>query len=223
MEEVINNAERVRVKIQSLPNYTLTSAKELAEELKLVLHDEDIPLFMKTLLQTPHPYSRDYARLHFTWTINDYLAAYAAQVRVTRDNMVNRLVITQRIGYDRMTEYVEVKRSEVVVRHYDENQHFTGGIIYPLPEEDALRIMIIADQWLQELPPRETIPIVNGVLKCPVSPSPVASSWKWEIAFYSYAGTHLDQAFSSAPYSPHADEIKEIIGKVLPEVEPYIF
>lgn len=59
-------AEQIRNKIQSLPNYTLTSAKVLVEESGLDLQDYDVPLFMNELLRSPYPRSCKYAYLNYT-------------------------------------------------------------------------------------------------------------------------------------------------------------
>lgn len=224
-ENVIKSyAEQIREKIQSLPNYTLASAKALVEESGLDLPDSDVPLFMKTLLRTPYPPSRKYAYLNYTWTFKDYLEAYAAIVRVKRSGMVNRIIIEQRPKIDQIKDRVEIQDSEIEVRHYDDNRHLIEGRIYPLPHEEYIRIMIHADQWIGELPPPETFNFENGVLKIPspVESETVSKSKKWEVEFYSHL-VHLRRTTSSAPRSQHADEIRAIIEKLVPDVAPYIF
>ena len=229
MEEntIKSYAEQIREKIQSIPNYTLTSAKALVEESGLDLQDSDVPLFMKTLLRTPYPPSRKYAYLHFTWTIKDYLESYAAKVRVERNGMVNRIVIEQRPTIGRVKDRIEIDSSEIEIRHYDDNQDLIEGRIYPLPHEEYIKIMIHADQWIRELPPPEKFYFdEKGVL---ISSSNAANPPKeerkpitWTVEFCCYTDD-LKSTTSSAPRSQHADEIRAIIEKLLPDVAPYIF
>lgn len=225
MEEnmITNYAEQIRKKIQSIPNYTLTSAKALVEESGLDLQDSDVPLFMKTLLRTPYPPSRKYAYLHFTWTIKDYLDAYAATVRVERDGMVNRIIIEQRPRIGLVKDRVEISSSEIEIRHYGDDQRLIEGRIYPLPRNEGINIMFHADQWIRELPPRKTIHFEGGAQKMPASvESSKRISKEWEAEFFSHLA-FLQHTTSSAPRSQHADEIKAIIEKLVPDVAPYIF
>ena len=229
MEEnlITNYAEQIRKKIQSIPNYTLTSAKALVEESGLDLQDSDVPLFMKTLLRTPYPPSRKYAYLHFTWTIKDYLDAYAATVRVERDGMVNRIIIEQRPRIGLVKDRVEISSSEIEIRHYGDDQRLIEGRIYPLPRNEGINIMIHADQWIRELPPPEKIFFdEKGVM---ISSSNAANVPKeerkpitWEVEFNCYTD-HIQSTTSSAPRSQHADAIRAIIEKLVPDVAPYVF
>jgi len=220
-------AEQIRNKIQSLPNYTLTSAKVLVEESGLDLQDYDVPLFMNELLRSPYPRSSKYAYLNYTWTIKDYLDAYAAWVRVERTGMVNRIVIEQRPRIGLVKDRVEIKSSEIEIRHYGDDQRLIEGRIYPLPRDEGINIMIHADQWIRELPPPDKSYFdENGVLILSSNAANAAKEERkpitWTVEFYNYINT-IHSTTSSAPRSQHADEIKAIVEKLVPDVAPYVF
>ena len=222
-EEIQVLAQQVKDKLQTLPNYTLTSAKAIADSLNLQIEPDDVLMFMREILRFPHPYNHHYAHLNYKHNVWDDSSAFEEIVRVVRDDMVDTIFFERKVGKHK-TESIEIHISEVEIRHYGENLEFLGGTIYPIPREDGISIMIEADQWNSEIPKPEPIHFENGVYKVPPTtiPEPLPDEVRWYLEFND-GSRFIRNVIWTNPHSPHADAIKDIVGRSLPDVAQYLF
>ncbi len=110
---------------------------------------------------------------------------------------------------------IEIKSSEIEIRHYGDDQRLIEGRIYPLPRDEGINIMIHADQWIRELPPPDKSYFdENGVLILSSNAANAAKEERkpitWTVEFYNYINT-IHSTTSSAPRSQHADEKNRLI------------
>lgn len=215
--QVRKDAIRAHEKMTTLANYTPFRMCDLASELGIEVKEEDIKAFVFWFDQSlkDQPASDCY---HYLMGISQMENEFWEDTYVCRRNRAKTFrlreikdgKVIRTLAYDGSNEFT--------VRNWNyENGKLIWGTIYPFPRERFLPLMMVVDQWFQELKEgdKDEKGIYDRRVLPPMEPLPEGKS-DWQIVIANKAAHLFNPKFS------YAEKILDILRGIHPDIEQII-